>query len=104
MDKSYWESFWSRQSDAFRLSLATSMGCLAAAGALALLGRDAAALGSAQGMACIGGFYFLLALAGARWRRRAEMFYPMPLALQERAAFATGSGRYRAAGGDWEHN
>jgi hypothetical protein len=102
--KQYWENFWKRQSDAFRLSLATGVGCVAAAGALVLCRGTAAALGSAQGIALVGGFYFLLALAGARWRRTAPAWHPVPLAIQDRITSAPRADRYRSAEGGWEHN
>ncbi len=99
----YSQSFWNMQSDAFRLSLATGSGCLASAGALALCSTTIDSLHSAQGIALVGGFYFVLALCGARWRKSSLAMQPIPWPLLNRASLPPQPGT-RAAGGGWEHN
>jgi hypothetical protein len=100
----YLKSFWNHQNDAFRLSLATSAGCVATAGAMALCGATTAALHSAQGIALVGAFYFLLAICGARWRLSSLAVQPIAWSLRSRASLPSRRNTYRAAGGGWEHN
>jgi hypothetical protein len=99
----YLKSFWNMQSDAFRLSFATGSGCLVSAAALALCSTTIDSLHSAQGIALVGGFYFMLALCGARWRISSLAVQPIPWSLQNRASSPPQPGT-RAAGGGWEHN
>lgn len=100
----HWSNFWKRQSDAFRLSLATGIGCLGAAGALALCSMTISALHSAQGIALVGAFYLLLAFCGARWRITLLAAQPIPWSLQDRTSLPPRPDSFRRAGGNWEHN
>lgn len=105
MLKQYSNSYWNRQGDAFRLSLATSAGCLVAAGAMALCSATSAALHSAQGVALVGAFYLLLAMCGARWRSSSLAVQPIPGSLQNRMSWPLRSDSGRAArGGGWKQN
>lgn len=102
--KQYLRFFWNIQGDAFRLSLATSAGCLAMAGALALLSTTIAALHSAQGIALVGVFYFVLALCGAQWRTSSPAVQPTRCSLWSHTSLPTRPNSYRVARGGWEHN
>ena len=90
----YWNRYWKRQSDAYRLSLATGIGCLGAAGALALCSTTTAALHSAQGIAVVGAFYLVLAICEARLRISLLATQPIPRSLQARTSLPAHSDSY----------
>gem|GEM_PF-7047317 len=104
MLQQYLKSFWNLQDDAFRLSLATSVGCVAAAGVMVLCGETIAALHSAQAMLLVGAFYSVLAIGSARWRPSSQAVQPISRFPRRRESFPVHRNTYRAAVGGWEHN
>jgi hypothetical protein len=97
-------NFWLRQSDAFRLSFATGMGCVGAAGAMALFSSSTEALRAAQGMALVGVFYFVVAAGGVQFRSRTPALEQLALRLPNRCSSPLYRNANRASSGGWEHN